>query len=89
MVNYYGKYTEMHGQQNVKINMLVEVTIIVVLTQEFLVKRVFVELPGRYELLGHYLRRHFVLPAVPLLVLRARLERLFVSSEALFKLLYA
>jgi len=88
LVNYYDKYTEMHGQQNVKINMLVEVTTIVVLTQAILVKRVFVELSGRYELLGHYLHRHFALLAVRLLVLRAWFEGLLVSSEGLTKLLY-
>jgi hypothetical protein len=65
--------------------MLVGVTIIVVLKQAFLVKRVFVELSGRYELVGHYLRRHFALPADRLLVLRAGFERLLISSEGLSK----
>ena len=60
-------------------NMLVDVTIIVVSTQAFLLKRVFVELSGQYELLGHYLRRHFALPLVRVLVLRAGFERLLIS----------
>lgn len=43
------------------------------------------ELSGQYELLGHYLRRHFALPAVRVLVLRAGFERLLISSECLSK----
>lgn len=56
-----------------------------ILSQAILVKRVFVELSGRYVLLGHYLRRQFALPAVRLLVLRAGFARLLISSEGLLK----
>jgi hypothetical protein len=49
------------------------------LTKASLVKRLFLELSGRY------LRRHFALPEVRLLLLRARFGRVLISSDGLSK----